>query len=624
MALHPTQVQWFEVRVPREKAVHALETLATSNKVELEPVTEAVEPCFDSAALNRCIDRFETLEKRLHYDLPVGAAEPDRCLQHPVKVAEQATETLHQWHLKGLELQRLIRCNAIQREQLSLLAEYLRVSGETTSHLGDMGKSSGFLSKHIYACPRGSLESPPEIKDYYNAVVPGESRDFWLVVCEPAHQRVVEGTATLLQCTLLTLPEGLAEDPQTQRRDIRERITQCNLERVRLNSERDAHRQDLQVRCALSTMRLLSWYSKHAIHHDPEHQNCRISGWTLYPDPHAMETILRESDIDARVVFSPPRGDLKPPVYLSRRGWAKPFQHLVELVGAPGRNEVDPTPLLAFLVPLLFGFMFPDLGHGVMLMIAGYLVVKRYPQAAILIPCGLSAALFGLLFGEFFGATGIIPTFCGCPLDHPQETLIATLLLGVSIILLGMIFSGIEAYWRGELGLWMLEGAPVIVLYLSAAFAVLWPQALYLTLAAAIWYLSGVAVVCRTCPPGRYFHRVGKLVESAFQLVVHTLSFLRVGAFALAHGALSLVIIHLYHSVDTQLAQWTIALLGQVAIVAIEGLVVMIQTTRLILFEFFIRFLRFEGRIYHPLDSPYAGNPTHSPATDKGARNSSA
>ena len=42
-------------------------------------------------------------------------------------------------------------------------------------------------------------------------------------------------------------------------------------------------------------------------------------------------------------------------------------------------------------------------------------------------------------------------------------------------------------------------------------------------------------------------------------------------------------------------------LLGNAAIVALEGLVVSIQTTRLILFEFFIRFLTARGRPFEPL-----------------------
>jgi V/A-type H+-transporting ATPase subunit I len=40
---------------------------------------------------------------------------------------------------------------------------------------------------------------------------------------------------------------------------------------------------------------------------------------------------------------------------------------------------------------------------------------------------------------------------------------------------------------------------------------------------------------------------------------------------------------------------------GNALIIAIEGLVVGIQTTRLVLFEFFIRFLRGSGRAFRPL-----------------------
>jgi V/A-type H+-transporting ATPase subunit I len=47
-------------------------------------------------------------------------------------------------------------------------------------------------------------------------------------------------------------------------------------------------------------------------------------------------------------------------------------------------------------------------------------------------------------------------------------------------------------------------------------------------------------------------------------------------------------------------------LIGNVLIIALEGLVVSIQTTRLLLFEFFVRFLRGEGRPFRPLSAPPA------------------
>lgn len=52
----------------------------------------------------------------------------------------------------------------------------------------------------------------------------------------------------------------------------------------------------------------------------------------------------------------------------------------------------------------------------------------------------------------------------------------------------------------------------------------------------------------------------------------------------------------------------TLAGLGNLFIIVVEGQVVFVQTTRLVLFEFFIRFLRAEGRVFKPLRGPSTGN----------------
>ena len=84
---------------------------------------------------------------------------------------------------------------------------------------------------------------------------------------------------------------------------------------------------------------------------------------------------------------------------------------------------------------------------------------------------------------------------------------------------------------------------------------------------------------------------IGHLLESGVQVMVNTLSFARVGAFALAHAALSAAVV----SMAQPAPGWAAALiliLGNALIIALEGLVVGVQTTRLVLFEFFNRFLR--------------------------------
>jgi len=96
------------------------------------------------------------------------------------------------------------------------------------------------------------------------------------------------------------------------------------------------------------------------------------------------------------------------------------------------------------------------------------------------------------------------------------------------------------------------------------------------------------------------------LVEDGQRLLVNTVSFARVGAFALAHGGLSLAVVTLAESGDSPVVTFLVMVLGNVIIIALEGLVVAIQTTRLVLFEFFLRFLRGEGRPFRPLPAPPA------------------
>ena len=89
---------------------------------------------------------------------------------------------------------------------------------------------------------------------------------------------------------------------------------------------------------------------------------------------------------------------------------------------------------------------------------------------------------------------------------------------------------------------------------------------------------------------------------------MNTISFVRVGAFALAHGGLSAVVVTLTESIGNPLLSALVFILGQAMIIALEGLVVFVQTTRLVLFEFFIQFLRAEGRFFQPLESSKPSN----------------
>ena len=96
----------------------------------------------------------------------------------------------------------------------------------------------------------------------------------------------------------------------------------------------------------------------------------------------------------------------------------------------------------------------------------------------------------------------------------------------------------------------------------------------------------------------------GEALETLLQLFVNTISFVRVGAFALAHAGLGSAISALAAGTDSRLASWLIVAVGNLLVIVVEGLVVGVQTTRLVLFEFFIRFLHGSGRPFRPLPVP--------------------
>ena len=51
----------------------------------------------------------------------------------------------------------------------------------------------------------------------------------------------------------------------------------------------------------------------------------------------------------------------------------------------------------------------------------------------------------------------------------------------------------------------------------------------------------------------------------------------------------------------TRTSYWLVRILGQALAVTLETLIVFVQTTRLVFFEFYIRFLRTKGRVFRPL-----------------------
>ncbi|UCH25948.1 MAG: hypothetical protein JSV66_18855 [Trueperaceae bacterium] len=340
-----------------------------------------------------------------------------------------------------------------------------------------------------------------------------------------------------------------------------------------------------------------------------------IAGWIPTSQIEVFRQVVDRAARDRVVIETLPpdtaRRDV--PTLLRTPRWLRPFERLVAIFGLPSYHELNPTAFAAGAFLLMYGMMFGDMGHGGLLALAGLYVWRRNRIFGPLITAaGISGALFGLLYGVGFGKAFMPPLWLQ-PLHSIQTLLVSAVVAGVVLLNLGFILNLFNAgrirdwprFWfdkSGVLGLalyWTLLGGGVLAVrgWLSVS--------VWLTILAVLSLLLWWKEPLLTRLWGGDAEPLGEaLVTGFFELfealigyASNSLSFVRLGAFAVAHEGLSRVVL-LYSSGPSG---WVILVVGTVLIVGFEGLIVGIQTLRLEYYEFFGRFFQGTGHSFRPL-----------------------
>jgi V/A-type H+-transporting ATPase subunit I len=605
MAIRPEEAHWFELYVPREQTVYAVEALANTNLVQLEidPVHRA---SLDLRQLKESIYQYRKLGQCYLNYLPEADQYSTAFESTPDEEAQKALARLQAYCKEIDAILEEIHVLGSKLDNLLLLKEYLISLESERDILAAIAHHSEFLFKAIYACPHHCcLAEDDEVNVSLSQVSYGENHDFYLVADTPDRQTLITDFFKSSNCILIDIPQWLAADQIEQETQLLQEINSLTEELNALRSRLDQFSGNADAGRAISNLELLAWYVEHAKETSFEKKLCHITGWSSSKDPKTLQKALDKDNIHSIVRFSKPPMGTKPPVSTKQSWWAQPFQIFTSMLGTPGHAEVDPGVVLPFIVPLLFGYMFPDVVHGLVLMLVSLLLFKHWPAGRFLIPCGLVASLFGLIFGEVLGLHGVLTPLWIQPLENPIAIMLVPIVFGVMLMLLGLVFNAVEAWWRGEFKLWALTDAPVLMLYASALVAVFYSAALWITAISLVWYVVGSIPIVRQNPLYSMAAAMGHLFQSIFELFVNTISFLRVGAFALAHAALTSGIMELVGQVDNLALRLTLLVILHIVFIALEAFIVFVQTTRLVLFEFFIRFLHAEGRVFRPMEQPH-------------------
>ena len=596
--IRPEPARWFEVLVARDDTARALEALAATGEVELEARPAAALPAA-LAELRPLLQRYAEFAQRYRAYWPRAAHTPSTVPEPAAETLRRSLARITAWAADAEPAIRRLQADQAERAELELWQRVLGALAASNLDLEDLARAGPLIDARLFCFPANVEPALPKslparrftLGDAVHAIAVGTEEDL-----APLAVR-----AAALKGRVYAIPPWLRSDPRGHAAYVATRLAALDRDDARLASDLQARHERHDLPAALGEASRLQWVIENVHALDAGELFCWITGWTSELSGERLREALERSGARGILHFPPPP-DAKPPLVLANPAWARPFEIFSRALGMPARDEADPTLLLALVVPLMFGYMFGDLGQGLLIAAAGLALRSRWPLARLFVTGGLAAAAFGVLFGSVFNLHDVLPALWLDPLDDPLTVLIVPLYGGAALLTLGLLFTALEAYWRRELTGWFCSEIWLIVAYLAIVASPLRPQALWVAAAAALLFCVGRAFSARRVRAA--FAAVAELVERTLQIVVNTLSFARVGAFALAHAGLASAVGALMTAAEGETARWLVLFVGNAVVVVLEGLVVSIQTTRLVLFEFFTRFLVAQGRTFRPLPLP--------------------
>ena len=337
--------------------------------------------------------------------------------------------------------------------------------------------------------------------------------------------------------------------------------------------------------------------------------------------------VVVEDDHDN--IFSTPPTKLKNPKVF------RPFEMYVKMYGLPAYNELDPTMFVALTYAFIFGAMFGDVGQGLVLLLGGLFLYKKKGMdlAAIIASAGVFSTFFGFMYGSFFGFEDTLikhiwlkpkEAMMTLPVIGQMNTVfVVAIVFGMFLILTAMILHIIVCVRNHDAeGTWFdTNGVAGFLFYgFLVASLILVMSGHTLPGAAILVIILGLPLLAMAFkePLGAWLEKKRAkfddgipmyLVQTFFEMFEvllsffsNTLSFVRIGAFAVSHAAMMEVVLMLAGFTEGGSGNWLIIVLGNAFVCAMEGLIVGIQVLRLEYYELFSRFYKGTGHAFRPYE----------------------
>lgn len=367
------------------------------------------------------------------------------------------------------------------------------------------------------------------------------------------------------------------------------------------------------------------------------HDNFILVGWVpAEREEYICEALSGIQSIDISVSDAKDEIKHNPPVKFKNNFFASPFEYYTDMYGTPNYGEIDPSGFLAFTYSLLFGIMFGDVGHGVLLFIVALFMykVKGMELGRLLIPCSISSTIFGFIFGSVFGFEHLLDPLYNKlfgleekPIEVMAPQMTMTIIytavgIGMALVIVAMGLNIYSSFKRKDIGnaLFGVNGVCGLIFYSSIVAWLVSSMMLGINIISPLYVILLIVLplilVFLREPLSMLIEgkkdwmpeNIGSfIVDNFFELfevclsyVTNTMSFLRVGAFVLVHAGMMQVVFVLASMFGSTGYVITV-IVGNILVAVLEALLVGIQVLRLEYYEMFSRFYIGDGRPYKPV-----------------------
>ncbi|MCX5684691.1 MAG: hypothetical protein NT049_13525 [Planctomycetota bacterium] len=618
------------------------------------PETAPLAPADRSAELGRCdelLARIDSMARRLEIDLPAEAA-----AEMPEQPLSYFDAALHRVEERAIDLlqyeqqlrQQLAQVKAVQQQVLpfeSLDVPFDMLGGSTFLHFaigslpaGNFDAVKGEIGENVL------LMQLPQVEEGLQPVVAITSR------------RTHEALDNTLQNAGFARATFCAEEGATA---VSLAGSSCK-ERDRLETVLAKAREDIaafrpEAIEKLGELRRAIVAEQRILEAEQEFPRTEatilVRGWVPAKSvPDAQASLHQVTQGRFYLTMQDPREvpDEEVPVLLGHSWILRPFEMIVSGYGLPKYNEIEPTLFVGITYVVMFGMMFGDAGHGLVLVLGGLAAILTAKSAqmkdigVLVLLAGMSSVVFGLLYGEFFGFNHkhgwpLEPLWAE-PLEGAMNLMITSVGIGIAMISLGVILNMINTFRHGDvlggiMGKFGVAGGVfywgVLALLVLATQTEFGKSGLVWVMIVGVIVLPLAAIAVKeplefilARRPGHKGHGheaeggtmleavLGSLVE-AFETLIsftaNTISFIRIAAYAMSHAAILMATFAIAEQISQGVkgplgsVLWVAVIIGgNVVALLLEGVVALVQAVRLEYYEFFGKFFSGSGRAFEP------------------------